>query len=151
MEGSVTGRFPISDGSSITWYEPPPVETITDTNSIRTVDRNFTKGFEEQLSWNVSLPSGSTIITVTLELASINRIVATYVAQPVSLSVSSGFQDRFNVIWIPSKITLTSSTLLLTTRKAFSVRCSLLVEARQIHREGKLKWPSLVRSQIFDA
>ena len=107
MKGSVTGRFSISDGSSITWFEPTPVETITDVNVIRTVDRNLTKGFEEQLSYNFSLPSGSTLITVTVELASINRVVATYVAQTGSLAISSDFQDRLNVTWIPSKITLT--------------------------------------------
>ena len=106
MKGSsVTGRFSISAGSSITWFEPPPVETITNKDVIRTINRNLTKGFEEQLSWNFSLPSGSTLITVTVELQSINRAVATYVAQTGSLSVSN--QDRFNATWITSKITLT--------------------------------------------
>ena len=100
--------FNISDGSSITWFEPPPVETIAvaSSSAIRTVDRNFTKGFETQLSWNFSLPSGSTLITVTVELTSSNRVVATYVPQ-TRPSVPSDFQDRFNVTWIPSEITLT--------------------------------------------
>ena len=106
MKGSVTGRFSISDGSSITWFEPPPVETITVASAIRTVDRSFTKGFEAQLRWNFSLPSGSTLITVTVELTSSNRVVATYVPQ-TGPSVPSDFQDRFNVTWIPSEITLT--------------------------------------------
>ena len=106
MKGSVTGRFSISDGSSITWFGPPPVETITDASVIRTVDRNLTKGFEEQLSWNFSLTAGSTLITVTVELAIISRAVATFVSRTGSLSVSDGFQDRFKVTWIPNKITL---------------------------------------------
>ena len=107
MKSSVTGRFSISDGSSITWYEPPPVEIITDVSVIRTINRNLTKGFEEQLSWNFSSSADSTLITVTVELTSINKALATYVAQTGLLSVSNDFQDRFNVTWIPSKITLT--------------------------------------------
>ena len=83
------------------------METITDESVIRTVNRNLTEGFEEQLSWNFSLPAGSTLITVTVELASINTAVATYITQTGSLSIPNRFQDRFNATWIPSKITLT--------------------------------------------
>ena len=107
MKGSVTGRFSISDGVSITWYEPPPVETITSPSDIRTVNRNLTKGFEAQLSWNFSLSAGLTLATVKVELQSSNTAVASYVHQFKSVSVANGFQDRFNVTWIPSKLTLT--------------------------------------------
>ena len=95
------------------------METITDVSVIRTVDRNLTNGFEAQLSWNFSLTADSTLITVTVELHSINRVVAIYVAQPVSLSVTSGFQDRFNVTWIPSKITLTIFNVATDDKEGF--------------------------------
>ena len=105
--GSVTGRFSISDGGSITWYEPPPVETITDLSVIRTVNRNLSQGFEEQLSCNFRLTADLTLSSVTVELEGVNTDVATYLQLVKRATVANGFQDRFNVSWIPSKLTLT--------------------------------------------
>jgi len=97
--------FIISDGASITWYEPPPVETIADTAVTRTVDRNLTEGFMRELTWNFSLSTGSSIITVTVEYKS-STTVATYIQQTQTVTVAEGLRDRFNLTWIPTKATL---------------------------------------------
>ena len=98
--------FTDADFGRVTWYEPPPVETITDVNLIRTVNRNLTQGFEEQLSCNFSLTVDLTLSTVRVELKSSNTAVATYLQLVQKASVRSGFEDRFNVSWIPGKLTL---------------------------------------------
>lgn len=46
----VIAKFLLSDSGSITWFEPPPVEIVTDSSATPTVNRNLTKGFEEKLS-----------------------------------------------------------------------------------------------------
>ena len=45
-------------------------------NLIRTVNRNLTKGFEEQLSWNFSLTADLTLSSVRVELEDVNTDVA---------------------------------------------------------------------------
>ena len=45
--------------------------------------------------------------SVKVELQSSGIAVASYLHQFKSVSVANGFKDRFNVTWIPSKITLT--------------------------------------------
>ena len=102
----------LSDSSGVTWFEPPPVEVITDSTATPTVNRNLTKGLEENLSWNFSLTADLTLITVTvafkgLAAGSSFENVATFVQSLGKASLQDGFEDRFNVSWINSKITLT--------------------------------------------
>jgi len=96
--------FIISDGD-ITWYEPPPVETISDVAVIRTVDTNLTEGFMNELTWNFSLSEGSSVITVKIKLNT-DTVVATYIQSLARVTVPQDFQNRFNFTWIPTKATL---------------------------------------------
>jgi len=95
-----------ADGAGITWYEPPPVETITNEGEVRTVDRNLTEGFMNKLTWNFSLAAGSSIITVKIKLNAVTT-VGTYIQSLGKVTVPQAFRDRFNFTWIPSNATLT--------------------------------------------
>jgi len=106
LNGTVTASCSISDGAGITWYEPPPVETITNEGEVRTVDRNLTEGFMNKLTWNFSLAAGSSIITVTIKLNAITT-VATYIQPLGKVTVPQAFKNWFNLTWIPSNATLT--------------------------------------------
>lgn len=99
-------RYSISDGSSITWYEPPPVETTADNNAITSVNRNITKGsVNVELSWNFSLTADlNPLILLGLELDNVQ--VGTIAPTVPSVSVVSGWEHRFNVSWVPQRATL---------------------------------------------
>jgi len=98
----------ISDGAgTITWYEPPPVETAVDTNSIRTYNTQLTKGStNEPLVWNFSLAAElNPLVSVTVELNSVG--VGSIFPSLNSAQVAAGYEDRFNISWInPVKATL---------------------------------------------
>jgi len=96
----------ISDGAGITWYEPPPIETITNEAEFRTVDRNLTDGFMNKLTWNFSLPAGSSVLTVTIKFNS-DTTIGTYVQSLGTVTITEALKNRFNFTWIPSKATLT--------------------------------------------
>ena len=93
------------DGGSITWYEPPPVETTADDNVIRTYNTSLVEGSTNvALSWSFSLTRDLTFGFVHLRFGGV--LVAT-VSQNGKSDPSVGFKDRVNVTWIPQKVTLT--------------------------------------------
>lgn len=94
----------VSDGSSVTWYEPPPSETVTDTAITSTTDTNVTKGsLNEELNCNFTLTSDMSVFAVSFELG--NVAVASYLNGRYP-TVADRFVSRFNVTWVPFKLTL---------------------------------------------
>jgi len=81
--------FPLADGASVTWYEPPPVETTSDDSIELTAYRQqLLKGSTNaQMSWSFNLTPDLNLITVVLTLNSVN--VATVV--PISGNSGVGF------------------------------------------------------------
>ena len=104
------GNFPkiklyVSDGSSITWFEPPPFQTVTDPATISRANKSLIIGsFDEEVSCNFTLTSELSLITVSMKLQSSS--IATYVQSKHALSVQPGFESRFNATWVPNRLTL---------------------------------------------
>ena len=95
----------LSDGGSITWFEPPPVETTADANDIRTYSTSLLEGSTNvELNWNFSLTQDLTFSRLDLQLGS--STVAT-VSQSGQSDISTIFRGRVNVRWIPQKVSLT--------------------------------------------
>ena len=95
----------LSDGGSITWFEPPPVETTADTNVIRTYSTSLLEGATNvELNWNFSLTQDITFVVLQLQLGS--DTVATIILSGQS-GISESFSGRVNVRWIPQKVSLT--------------------------------------------
>ena len=116
-------NFYLSDGGSITWLEPPPFETVTDPSSIPATNINLTKGSSnERLSCNFSLSADLSLIVATIKLG--GSSVASFVQNQQSLSVQTYFQNRFNVTWVPNKLTLI--LLNVTSAEEGEYRCEVL-------------------------
>ena len=98
-------EYSITDGAnSITWYEPPPVETTTDDSLVKTHNIQLLEGsINEPLNWKFSL--GQNLNFVVLQLLSGTDVVATIVPSGQA-DITAGFGDRFNVSWISQKATL---------------------------------------------
>lgn len=95
----------LTDGSSITWFEPPPFQTVTDPATISKANKSLIKGsFDEEVSCNFTLTSDLSLITVSMKLQSSS--IATYVQSKHALSVHPGFKSRFNATWVPNRLTL---------------------------------------------
>ncbi|XP_044164816.1 fibroblast growth factor receptor 2-like isoform X1 [Acropora millepora] len=96
------GIMLVAGGSSITWYEPPPSETVTDTTITSTTYKNLTKGFfNEELSCGFNLTADMSLVAVSFELGHVT--VASYLP---SHSLVNSYYSRFNATWVPTKLTL---------------------------------------------
>lgn len=95
----------VSDGSSITWYDPPPFETVTYPPSISSANKSLIKGsINEELNCNFSLTTDLRLVTVSMKSGITS--VATYLRSKKALSVAQSFRSRFNATWVPSRLTL---------------------------------------------
>lgn len=99
--------FHLTDGSNITWLEPPPVETVTDASRISMTTKQVIKGsLNEELSCNFSLTSDMDTRIVSVKVGE-QPAVNVYVLQPnVSVWVEPNFAKTFNVVWVPNKLVL---------------------------------------------
>lgn len=94
--------FRTLDGISISWNEPPPFETVTDSRSTSTTNTSLTKGsLNEELSCSFNLSVDMTLVTVTFEFGGVT--VASYFDRP---SVENSYASRYNATWVPTKLTL---------------------------------------------
>ena len=95
----------LSDGGSITWFDPPPVETTANDSIIRRHNTSLFEGSTNvELNWSFSLTQELTLALLQLQLGS--DLVATILpAGQVDISVS--FRGRVNVTWVPNKASLT--------------------------------------------
>ena len=98
-----------SDGTSITWFKPPPVEVISDDILVHYAS-NTTKlplaSTNIPLSWNFSLSSGSFLsLSLKRNGDTVGVVPPAGEGQP---GINDGFDQRFSLNWIPSeKVTLT--------------------------------------------
>ena len=130
-----------SDGGSITWYEPPPLETVTDDAVTFTSFKNLIKGsLNKQLSFNFSLTADLTIVSVTIELD--NDAVATYLPVILTPTVESTFVGRFNVSWVPTKLTLI--VLNVSSADKGRYRCEVLTSGGGVKR-----WKRIIEVDVF--
>ena len=104
-ESSTDCTVYVSDGGSITWFDPPPFETVTDSAIISAVNKTLIRGFpDEELSCNFSLTADLSLITVSMKYGA--STIATYLQSQQALSVDPTFVSRLNATWVPNKLTL---------------------------------------------
>ena len=116
----------VSDGSSITWFEPPPFQTVTDPATISKANKSLIKGsFDEEVSCNFTLTSDLSLITVSMQLK--RSPIATYVQRQHALSVQPGSESRFNATWVPNRLTLILFNV--TPADKGEYRCEVLTHA----------------------
>lgn len=95
----------VSDGGSITWYDPPPFETVTSPPSISSANKSLIEGsINEELNCNFSLTTDLSLIIVSMKSGI--TPVATYLQRQQALSVTPSFRSRFNATWVPGRMTL---------------------------------------------
>ena len=99
--------FTTSDAvGSVTWLEPPPVETVTDSTLVHTNSTKLRKGSTNvHLNWEFSLTSELNLILVTIRLDGTS--VGAIVPSTGDASPGAGFTSRFNVSWVAQVATLT--------------------------------------------
>ena len=92
----------ISDGTSITWYEPLPVKTASASgDDLTPAETKLLEGHPGSLSWNFSLTSVA-VFAVNIKFNSDSLAIG-----PTSaVNVPDGFKDRFNVTKISQRFTL---------------------------------------------
>ena len=111
-----------------------------------------------ELSCNFSLSADLSVITVSISFGS--TAVASFAQSQQALSVSPGFESRFNVTWVPNKLkliffnitsadegeyccdvlTLSSSGFVIQTWKR-KIQVSLLGESGQLENSYNLLFP----------
>ncbi|XP_015779885.1 PREDICTED: fibroblast growth factor receptor homolog 1-like [Acropora digitifera] len=117
----------VVDGGSITWYEPPPFETVTDTLIIPKSNKSLIKGsVDKELSCNFSLTMDLRIFAVSMKSGV--STIATYLQSRQALSVTTSFKSRFNASWVPNKLTLI--LLNLTSADEGEYRCEVITFGR---------------------
>jgi len=97
-------KYFISDGGgTITWYEPPPVETTADNTLIRTNNTQFLQGSTNvTLSWNFSLASDLNPLLV-VEVKLNTDLVVQILPVSGQVTLQEGFKNRFSARWINSQ------------------------------------------------
>lgn len=121
--------FFFPDGGSITWYEPPPFETVTDALIIPKSNKSLIKGsVDKELSCKFNLTMDLGIITVSMKSGV--STIATYLQSRQALSVTTSFKSRFNASWVPNKLTLI--LLNLTSSDEGEYRCEVITFGRGV-------------------
>ena len=94
----------ISDGGSVTWYEPLPVKTVSRAGGDTTpAELKLFEGYPASLSWNFSLTS-VTLFAVTIKF-DIDTLVVSGPGGSAA-TVATAFKDKFNFTWISQRLTL---------------------------------------------
>lgn len=94
----------ILDGGSVTWYEPPPVQTSSDPAVFHTANQQLREGSTKAaLNWNFSLTQDLILIVVTIKL---NEVTIANLVPSGPAAPASGYEERFNVSWISHSATL---------------------------------------------
>ena len=90
---------------SVTWFEPPPVETVTNHTIVHTNSTKLRKGSTNvHLNWEFSLTSELNLILVTLKFDS--GTVGTIVPSSGAAAADAAVTSRFNVSWVAQRATL---------------------------------------------
>ena len=93
----------ISDGASVTWYEPLPVKTTTTAgDDLTPAETKLLEGYPGSLSWNFSLTSVNPYAVVikfnTESLAGGQTVSA--------VNMGDDVKDRFNITTVSQRLTL---------------------------------------------
>ena len=113
-----------SDAQSITWYDPPPVTTISDSQEVHTSKIQFDEGsINEQLNWRFS--ATQTVQFVTLKKLDDTIVVATISPSTKEVTVSQDFTSRVNVTWATGHVTMVIYKVTTSDNGVFS--CELIV------------------------
>lgn len=137
--------FYSSDGTSVTWFEPPPVEVISDHNLVHYASNTTKLSFAStniSLSWNFSLSSGFFFISLNLRLNGeyIGGVPPAGLGQP---GIISPFDQRFSLNWIPSeKVTLTIFSVTADDNGTFA--CELI-----LFKSSSNGWKSIIPVQVL--
>ena len=95
----------VSDSSSVTWFKPPPFETVTDPATTSEANKSLIKGsLNEKMDCNFNVTADLSLITVSMKFEGWS--VATLVQSQRALLVQPGFESRFNATWVPYRLTL---------------------------------------------
>lgn len=90
---------------SVTWFEPPPFETVTDPSLVHTNSTKLRKGSTNvHLNWEFSLTSELNLILVTIRLDGTS--VGNIIPSTGDAATSASFTSRFNVSWVAQHATL---------------------------------------------
>ena len=131
----------VSDASSITWFDPPPFETVTDPAIISAANESFIKGsLNEELNCNFSLTVDLTLITVSVKFR--GSSIANFVRSKDVLSVQPGFESRFNATWVPDKLTLILFNV--TSADKGEYRCEVLTFGSSVQTWARIIQVSLL-------
>ena len=136
--------FYFSDGTSVTWFEPLPVEVISDHNLVHYAS-NTTKLLSEStnipLSWNFSLSSDLLFISLNLKRNGETIGVVPPAGRPAK--INSPFDQRFSLIWIPNeKVTLTIFNVTIDDNGTFACELTLFKTSSQV-------WKSIIPVQVL--
>ena len=112
-----------TDAQSITWFEPPPVRTVSDNNFVHTSTVElYEESINEQLNWRFSLTQQLAVVSIELEDAT---VVATVLQPSGSVTVSPAFTSRVNVTWVPGHVTLIIFNVTASDEKTFTCRLTV--------------------------
>ncbi|XP_067042529.1 hemicentin-1-like isoform X2 [Acropora muricata] len=136
------------DGGSITWYDPPVIETVTTPSSISSANKSLIKGsMNAELNCNFSLTTDLRLITVSMKFGI--TPVATYLRSQQALSVVQGFRSRFNATWVPSRLTLILLTV--TSADEGEYLCEVMAFGRSVYTwVRKIQVSLLVKPRITE-
>ena len=116
--------FTISDAvGSVTWFEPPPVETASDHTIVHTNSTQLRKGSTNvNLRWEFSLTSELNLIAVNLRFDGANA--GTIVPSTGVSGVDVALTSRFNISWVARQATLVIFNVSTADEGLFS--CALI-------------------------
>ena len=139
--------FYFSDGTSVKWFEPLPVEVISDPNLVHYAS-NITElplaSTNIPLSWNFSLSSGLifTLLELKLNGENIGLVPPAGGGQP---EIISPFDQRFSLNWIPNeKVTLTIFNATIDDNGTFGCELTLFKIG-----SGSNIWKSIIPVQVL--
>ena len=138
--------FYFSDGTSVTWFEPPPVEVISDHNLVHYAS-NTTKlplqSTNIPLSWNFSLSSDLLFIFLNLKLN--GESIGVVPPAGGQAKINSPFDQRFSLNWIPNeKVTLTIFNVTIDDNGTFACELTLFNAV-----SGSNPWKSIIPVQVL--
>ncbi|XP_067053552.1 uncharacterized protein [Acropora muricata] len=136
-----------SDGSGITWHEPPPFHTVTNTRITSFTHKNLTQGFlNEELSCSFNLSGDMSLVSVWFELDSVT--LASYFSIVSSPTVQDSFASRFNATWVPTRLTLVVFNVTRDDKGEYYCKVQALLNGRGKFWNRKIQVDVLVQSQI---
>ena len=94
----------ISDGGSVTWYEPLPVQTaMSKDDDLTPAEVKLFEGHPASLSWKFSLTSLN-LFLVNIKFGSVRLAISGPGGS--AAQVEDYFKDKFNFTWISQRLTL---------------------------------------------